>query len=458
MNQAPNPASASIARAAAYLGSFPKAVWLLVLATVIESTGRFMVVPYLSLYLRGSGVSLGALGLVLGTAPLASVVFGAWGGHLSDSWGRKPVQILGVALSGLALFGFAFAGTDVRVLAFLNFLNGMTRTFYRPATSAALADHSPADRRAETFALHRIAINAAYGWGPIIGVAIFATSPRAGFVAAGVLNLLVGVFIAFAVPESAAGRRSANRRNAGPAAPLEATDRMGSDPVAKGRAGHGMVAKALARHEVLRDILADRVFWLWTLGMVLAWGAYGLIQSFLPLHLEERGIGLWTYGAALAVNALVCVFVQLPVSRRLRVARIGPSAGGSKLAFAAGFLGFAFLTESWAILAAMFVLSLGEVWGSAVQNRFVPEHVDPSRLGLFLGLGVVTELGQAVVAPAAGFAMQAWGGRAVFSGAAVLALAGGACLYLAGCRHDRSLAVASLGDGERRGETASAAQ
>ncbi len=450
MNQAPNPASATLARARSYLQSFPKAVWLLVLATVIESTGRFMVVPYLSLYLRGSGVSLGSLGLVLGAAPLASVVFGAWGGHLSDSWGRKPVQILGVALSGLALFGFAFAGADVRVLAFLNFLNGMTRTFYRPATSAALADHSPADRRAETFALHRIAINAAYGWGPIIGVAIFATSPRAGFVAAGVLNLLVGVFIAFAVPESAAARRNAGGRGTGPSHGRSRLD----------RAGLGRASEAERRRAIRREISGDRVFWLWTLGMVLAWGAYGLIQSFLPLHLEARGIGLWTYGAALAVNALVCVFVQLPVSRRLRVARIGPYAGGSKLAFAAGFLGFAFLTESWAILASMFILSLGEVWGSAVQNRFVPEHVDPRRLGLFMGLGVVTELGQAVIAPAAGFAMQAWGGEAVFSGAAALALAGGACLYLAGSRHDRSRPGAGRGRGlgERRGETASAAQ
>jgi len=434
-------ARALVARAAAYAKSFPRAVWLLVTATVIESTGRFMVVPYLSLYLRGEGVSLGSLGLVLGAAPLASVVFGAWGGHLSDSWGRKPVQILGVALSGLALFGFAFAGTDLRVLALLNFLNGMTRTFYRPATSAALADHAPPDRRSETFALHRIAINAAYGWGPVIGVAIFATSPRAGFIAGGALNLLVGVFIALAVPESAAGRRGrSGARGPGAAlagAPAEKTPRA-------------------RRSEAIRVIAGDGVFWLWTLGMVLAWGGYGLIQSFLPLHLQARGIGLWTYGAALAVNALVCVFVQLPVSRRLRVAPIGPSAGLSKLAFAAGFLGFAFLGNAWAVLAAMLVLSLGEVWGSAVQTRFVPEHVDPARLGLFMGLGVVTELGQALIAPAAGFAMQAWGGEIVFSGAAALSLAGGACLYRAGTRPDRSRSGARLG--ERRGETASAAQ
>jgi MFS family permease len=404
-----------LARAAAYVGGFPRAVWLIVAATAIESTGRFMVVPYLSLYMNKSGVSLGALGLVLGAAPFASVIFGAWGGHLADRWGRKPVQILGVATSGMALFGFAFAGTNVYVLALLNFLNGMTRTFYRPATNAALADLCPAERRSEAYALNRIALNAAFGWGPLIGVAIFATAPRAGFVVAGTLNLLVGLFIAIAIPESSAGRKRLEKAAASLAANGTAT------------------AAGISAWRVIRR---DGVFWLWTAGMTLVWGAYDLIQSFLPLHMNASGVPLWAYGAALTTNALVCVFAQLPVSRLLRTARIGPSAGASKLAFAVGFAGFALFRSPAAIIAAMLVLSAGEVWGSAVQTRFVPEHADPRLIGRYLGLRVVSELGRAFVAPAAGFVMQAVGGRAVFAGAAGLSVAGGGLLYLAGALHD----------------------
>jgi MFS family permease len=398
-----NLAAFALRRAAAYISSFPRPVWLLVLATVVESSGRFMVVPYLSLYMSGKGVSLGALGLVLGAAPLASVLFGSLGGHVADTLGRKPVQILGVCLSGTALIGFAFAGGDVVLLACLNFLNGMTRTFYRPATSAALSDFSARERRSEAFALQRIAINAAFGWGPLLGVAIFAASPKAGFIAAGAANLLVGLFIALALPESSPGRSAARGGKAA------------GSPQAAG----------------WREVLADGGFWLWTLGMAVIWGAYDLIQSFLPLHLKAGSVPLWVYGSLLTANALVCVFVQLPASRIFRKAPIGPLAFASKFLYAAGFIAFAFLRSPWVLVLGMLVLSIGEVVGSAVQVRFIPERAPERLLGRYLGISTLTELGRAVVAPAAGLAMEAWGGSIVFVGAAFLACGGGFLMYLA---------------------------
>lgn len=391
-----------LARAVAYAKSFPAPVWLLTLATMVESTGRFMVVPYLSLYLSGKGVSLGALGVVLGMAPLASVAFGVIGGQLSDRWGRKPVQILGVLLSGSALFGFAFAGTNLAIIALCNFLNGLTRTFYRPATQAAISDFTPSERKSEAFALNRIAINAAFGWGPLIGVAIFASSPTAGFIAAGSINLAVGLFIALAVPESAPAGRQTRKTGVPPP--------TGS----------------------WKDVLSDGTFWLWTAGMAVVWGAYDLIQSFLPLRLRDSGVPLWVYGALLATNSLVCVFGQLPVSRMFRTAHIGKVAAWSKLGFAAGFVAFGFATSPWILIGGMLILSIGEIVGSAGQVRFVPERAKPELLGRYMGLSSMSELGRAFSAPAMGFVMEAWGGSAVFVAAAGLSAAGALMLGIAG--------------------------
>lgn len=413
-------------RAVSYLNSFPRPVWLLMAATFVESTGRFLVVPYLSLYLRDAGVSLGTLGLVLGAAPVANVLFGAWGGQLSDQWGRKPVQVLGVALSGLAMLGFAFTGARPVVLAFLNFMNGMTRTFYRPATSAALADLCPPHKRSEAFALNRISLNAAFGLGPVLGVAIFQTAPKAGFIIGGLLNLAVGLYIALVIPESAPLR----------AAPRRA--RHKASTTVNPAMGHPACPQAPTGRGAWAEIARDGGFWVWTAGMTLVWGSYDLIQSFLPLHLQDHGVPLWTYGIILAINAFICVVAQLPASRVLRVAPIAPSAGWSKLVFAIGFLGFAFLRSPLALMLSMAILSIGEVWGSAVQVRYIPEHVRPGLMGRYLGLSTVSELGRAAASPAAGFLMGATGGEAVFIMAAGLAIAGGVLLYLAGNAQDQT--------------------
>jgi MFS family permease len=409
----------AVFRAQGYAKSFPRPVWLLIAATFVESMGRFMVVPYLSLYMRDAGVSLGTLGFVLGAAPIANVAFGAWGGQLSDRWGRKPVQILGVSLSGLAMFGFALSGANPYVLGVLNFLNGMTRTFYRPATHAALADLCPADRRSEAYALNRIGLNAAFGFGPVLGVAIFQLAPKAGFIVGGVLNLLVGLYIALAVPESAPARTMARSR----------TPEGGRGPAARLKDGNA----------ALREIARDSGFWIWIAGMTMVWGAYDLIQSFLPLHIRDGGVALWAYSAVLTTNALVCVFAQLPVSRALRTAPFAPAAGLSKLPFALGFLGFAFFRSPALLILSMLMLSLGEVWGSAVQVRYIPEHARPEFLGRYMGLSMVSELGRAVCAPAAGLLMGRFGGEAVFLMAAALSLGGGALLYLAGKAQDGGL-------------------
>ncbi len=177
-------------------------------------------------------------------------------------------------------------------------------------------------------------------------------------------------------------------------------------------------------------MLTDAAFLVWTAGLALVWGAYDLIQSFLPLHLQDRGLALGVYGAILTANALVCVACQIPLSRFLRRAAIGPVAAGSKLLYAAGFLGFAWLRLPAFLIAAMLALSIGEVIGAAVQVRFVPERAPPGLIGRYLGVAVLQDLGRALVLPAAGFLMEAAGGAAVFVGAAVLSLAGGLLLLL----------------------------
>ncbi|MFN3410573.1 MAG: MFS transporter [Exilispira sp.] len=188
-----------------YLSSFNKTVWLLVFATFMESFGRFLVIPYLSIYLSRKGVSLPSIGAVIGMGPLAAVIFSIIGGHLSDAFGRKPVQIIGVLLSGISFLGFAISGLNLILLAFFNFFTTMTRTFYRPAVNAAIADITPPEKRSEALSLSRVSINLAYGLAPIVGVYLASREKPVAFIIGAIISFLVALFIAITVPETAIG-------------------------------------------------------------------------------------------------------------------------------------------------------------------------------------------------------------------------------------------------------------
>ena len=266
--------------------------------------------------------------------------------------------------------------------------------------------------------------------GPVLGVAIFQTRPLAGFVIAGCINLAVGLYIALAVPESAPGHRKSDRLATSHAATVSiGLGQPAGEPVSSSSRPAGASA--------WREIARDGGFWVWTAGMMFVWGAYDMIQSFLPLHLQDRQGALWAYSAILTTNALICVFLQLPFSRRLRVAPFARAAGLSKLPFALGFIGFAVFRLPALLIMSMVILSLGEVWGSAVQVRFIPEHARPALLGRYMGLSMVSELGKAFASPAAGFLMAATGGTTVFFMAAGMTLVGGLLLFFAGRAQDR---------------------
>jgi len=251
-----------------YIKTFNKVVWLLVFATFIESFGRFLVIPYLSIFLAKKGVSLTSIGAVIGVGPLAAVIFSLIGGHLSDTLGRKPVQIIGVLLSGISFLGFALSGQNLILLAIFNFLTTMTRTFYRPAVNAAIADITPPHKRSEAMSLSRVSINLAYGLAPVLGVYLANQDKPIAFILGAILSIIVALFIAVVIPETAIGLKKEKRN--------EDSVEIDKNNFDKNT------------FNIYKKILLDRSFLLWNISNILLVGVYNYISSFLPIVITKK--------------------------------------------------------------------------------------------------------------------------------------------------------------------------
>ncbi len=393
-----------------YVSGFNPVVWLLVLATFIESFGRFLVVPYLSIYLSRKGVSLSSIGAVLGIGPLAAFFFSMIGGHLSDSIGRKPVQIIGVILSGISFLGFAISNTNLYLLAFFNFLTTMTRTFYRPAVNAAIADITPIEKRSEAMGFTRVSLNLAYGLAPFLGV-LFATYDKPiGFIIASILSLSVGLLVAIVIPE---------------------THKKPQKQKTEKRSFQTARQNLRDSFKSYKVMFFDRSFLLWNIANMILVGVYGYIQSFLPIHLNNQKMPLWIYATMLSINAFICTVFQIPMSIKFAKSRIGSTAMYAMIGYVIGFSMFGFSKSSLLLFIGMVILSTGEIIHAAVSVRFVPEIAPEGLLGRYLGFSGIQELGPFFFNIIGGFIFQNFGGVALFLIAAAGSILGGILKYLA---------------------------
>lgn len=407
-----------------YFRSFNNTVWLLVLATFLESFGRFLVIPYLSIYLSRKGVSLPSIGAVIGIGPLAAVLFSMIGGHLSDTLGRKPVQIIGVLLSGISFLGFALSGTNLILLAFFNFFTTMTRTFYRPAVNAAIADVTPSEKRSEAMSLSRVSLNLAYGLAPIVGVWLAKQDKPIGFIIGAIISLVVALFIAILIPETAIGLKRKMRIN-----PTSIVNNFETNPNFKIKENNTLIGnkqkKTNSTFAIYMSILLNKSFLLWTIANILLVGVYGYISSFLPIEISRKNLPLSVYGILLSINAFVCTIFQIPASIIFGKKNIGKIALFSMIGYFFGFILFGFSNFSYILMFGMFILSVGEIIHASVNVKYIPEIAPKGLLGRYMGLSGFQELGPFIFSIVGGFVMNKYNGKILFSLAAIVSILAG---------------------------------
>jgi DHA1 family tetracycline resistance protein-like MFS transporter len=320
-----------------------------VLATIfIDSIGFGLIMPVLPRLLMNVGridlphaIEIGAwMGLAIAVAMFfsASVL-----GNLSDRFGRRPVLL--VALAGMAIDYLLLAVAGTIPLIFLGrVLSGAFGGSYAPA-QAAIADQTAPEDRARSFGLVSAAFGIGFIAGPAIGGLLGELGERAPFYAAAALagiNFLYGltIFPETLPPER---RRPFDWRRANPLGALAAA-----------RAVPEMTAVAI-------------VLTLWQIASCV----YPMTWSFYTI--AQFGWSNAMIGASFAAVGLIMALTQTFVTGPL-VKRLG-ERGAATLGLAgaiAGFLAYAFATQTWmafAIMAAIAVQSLVQPSLMAMLSR-----------------------------------------------------------------------------------------
>jgi MFS transporter, AAHS family, 4-hydroxybenzoate transporter len=308
------------------------------------------------------------LGRVFGAGFIGTVLGSLIVGPLADRFGRRPMLLLALAVTGVFTLGCAFA-TSATMLATLRFIGGLGMGGAIPPVAAITAESSSAQRRSSLVILMFIG----FPLGAVVGGAITAAlMVRFGwsfvFLMGGTFALLALIPVLLVIPaQTVSGAERAAARQHAAARGLKAVGSVFAG---------GRLAASLA---------------LW-LGVLSSMILSGFLVSFMPVILNMNGVeparaalgsvvlNFGAIGGALVISAVVGKrgpFVPVMISflgGAILTVALGQIIGAGNVAFAMLFAVGAFLVG-------------GQLTFPAIASYLFPANVRAAGVGWTLAIG-----------------------------------------------------------------------
>lgn len=356
------------------VSGLPRAFWWLWASTLVNRLGAF-VATFMALYLTlDRGYSASYAGLVAALHGLGGVVSSIAGGVMADRLGRRPTLLIAQASTAVSVAALGFMRDPVSI-AVVAFLVDVTSNASRPAVQAMMADIVRPEDRVRAFSLNYWAINLGFAVSSMAAGFIAEVSYLAGFLVEAGMTAVCAVLVFVKLPESRPG------------------DRGNGHGSTHGNDGSG--GEDVSLWTVLRDGRFMGVVGLsFLVALIFQQGFVGL-----PIAMGRAGFTPADYGLAIAVNGVLIVALQIPVTRfiqhrdprRLLIVSSLLSGYGFGLTAFAGSVGVFALTVC--------VWTLGEMINAPTQTGLVVRLSPVHGRGRYQGVYTLSWAVASLVAP-----------------------------------------------------------
>lgn len=341
-------------------------VWILAANRFVTACAGFTML-FLFLYLTGPrDLALTTAGLISGIIGAGSIAGSFTGGSFADRFGHRRVMLAAGLIGGLGVLATPWLPTPV--LACVLPLTSYAAAVGGVAQGALMAVAAGTDDRRTAIAVGRAAANAGFVLGPLIGAALSAWSYTAMFVIEGVVLLAVRQVTAMMLPREAAASKAPEKVRLWPAL----------------RADRGLLVLLPA------ILLVDLT--------------YRQIYSTLPVYLGDTGHGVGLYAGLIAASSGMILCLELPVTLALKRLPATAIIGTGYALVAAGFTLFGLGTRAYLMIAAMLVITAGEILYKTTANAHLADLAPPGLVARYQGLytGLATS-GVVLSAPVGSF-------------------------------------------------------
>ncbi|NVM44091.1 MAG: MFS transporter [Candidatus Lokiarchaeota archaeon] len=227
-----------------------------------------------------------------------------------------------------------------------------------PARQAMVVDLLPEDTRADGFGILRVAVNLAATIGPILGGWLVTRSFLFVFIADAVSSLITALIVFLVIPETNPEKQD-------------------------GKPEESIITTLIGYKEVLKD----SVYIIFLAVSALTVLVYMQLNSTLSVFLwEVYEFPLEWFGVLLAMNALMVVIFQFPITRLTsKFAPMKMMAFGTLL-YMIGFGMYGFISEPYLFFVAMAILTAGEMIVIPVSQATVAIFATEDKRGRYMAV------------------------------------------------------------------------
>jgi MFS family permease len=334
---------------------YPPQFWLMASGLLISSAGSSMIWPFLMIYVSEKlSLSLSTVSFLItinaGTGLLTSFIAGS----IADRLGRKPVMVFSLVVSGFSYLLMSQVHTYLG-FAILMFVMGASNPLYQVGADAMVADMIPSEKRTSAFAIIRMVNNAGIAIGPAAGGFLASHSYTYAFIGAASGMLIYSLLLFFRARETLSRAYHPEKK-----------------PVREGLGGYERVFR-------------DRPYIVFALLVGIGLITPSMLWTLLAVYTKQNfNLPENLYGWLPTTNALMCVFVQLfvtRISRRfppLRVAAIG------MLTYALGVGSVALMKNFWGFWASMVLMSFGELILIPTVSKYIADLAPVDMRGRYM--------------------------------------------------------------------------
>ncbi|MHA1110926.1 MAG: MDR family MFS transporter [Promethearchaeota archaeon] len=341
---------------------YSRPFWVLMLATFIDNFGGAMLWPFFSLFFIDKySITMIEVGYVFSLFSIGMLAGSTVGGAIADKFGRKPILLFGIFASGLSSLFFIFIEA-LPLLYVLSLIMGVLGSLGQPAQNAMTADLLPPELQTDGFGIFRIVMNITVVIAPLIGGILAAYSYNWLFIADAVASTITGIIVIFAIPETKP----------------ESTDAQKKESFGKTLRGYGQV-------------LRDGLFMFFVLLGAIISLVYMQMNSTLSVFLNQQySFTLQEFSYLLAMNAIMVVFLQFPITR---IVSKGPPmimAALGALLYAIGFGMYGFISGRPMFYIAMVIITIGEMVISPVAQTITVRLASKDKLGRYMAVNGIS--------------------------------------------------------------------